>query len=53
VTKILNGHAAIMAIDTAHGAVQSRAEEKAIVNAIHPRPPLREATIARPAPTAR
>lgn len=34
VTKILDGHAAITAIDTEHGAVQSRAEEKAIVDAI-------------------
>jgi hypothetical protein len=34
VTKILDGHAAITAIDTEHGAVQSRAPEKAIVDAI-------------------
>jgi len=34
VTKILDGHQAITAIDTEHGAVQSRAPEKAIIDAI-------------------
>jgi hypothetical protein len=53
VTKIPDGHAAITAIDTEHGAVQSRAEEKAIVDTIHRGWHAGEATIAHPAPTAR
>jgi hypothetical protein len=34
VTKLLDGHASISAIDTEHGAIQTRAAEKAIVDAI-------------------
>jgi peptidoglycan hydrolase-like protein with peptidoglycan-binding domain len=35
VTKILDGHASISAIDSEHGAIQSHAAEKAIVDPIH------------------
>ena len=34
VTKILDGHASISAIDAEHGAIQTRAAEKAIVDAL-------------------